>query len=45
MGIIEDALQENLPTTASTAQQQPLDRLNVMDERRVNYVGTNILMW
>ena len=41
MGVTEDALQENLPTTAPPAQQLLLDRLNVMDERRVNDIGTN----
>ena len=41
MVVTEGALQENLPTTAPTAQQQPLDRLNVMHERRVNNVRTN----
>ena len=37
----EDTLQENLSFNAPPAQQQPLDRLNVTDERRVNDVGTN----
>ena len=42
VGVAEDALQENLPTTtALPTQWQPLDRLNVTDERRVNDVGTN----
>ena len=41
MGVTEDALQENLPTTVPTAQQQLLDRLNVMNERRVNDIRTN----
>ena len=41
MVVTEDTLQENLPTTSPPAQQQPLDRLNVMDERRVNDIRTN----
>ena len=41
MGVTEDALQEDLPITAPPAQQQSLDRLNVMDERRVNNITTN----
>ena len=41
MGVIEDALQEDPPNTAPPAQQQSLDRLNMMDERRVNNVRTN----
>ena len=41
MNVTEDALQENLPTAAPPAQQQLLDRLNVMDEMRVNNVRTN----
>ena len=41
MGVAEDALQENLPTTTPTAQQQPLDRSSVMGERRVNDIQTN----
>ena len=41
IGVAEDALQENLPTTTPTAQQQPLDRSSVMGERRVNDIGTN----
>ena len=41
MGVTEDDLQENLSTTAPPAQQHPLDRLNVTDERRLNDVRTN----
>ena len=41
MGVVEDALQEDLSATAPPAQQQPLDRLNVTDERRMNDIGTN----
>ena len=41
MGVTEDALQEDLPTTAPSVQQPSHDRLNVTDERRVNDVGTN----
>ena len=41
MGVIEDALQEDLSTTTPPTQQQPLDRLNVTDERRMNDIGTN----
>ena len=33
MGVTEDALQEDLPTTVPPAQQQSLDRFRVMDER------------
>ena len=40
MDATDDALQD-LPTTAPPAQQQSLDRLSVMDERRVNDVRTN----
>ena len=29
------------PHTTSPAQQQPLDRLSMIDERRMNDVGTN----
>ena len=36
MDVAEDALQENLPTTTPTAQQQLLDRSSVTGERRVN---------
>ena len=41
MGVTEDAHQKDLPTTTPPVQQQSLDRLNVMDERRVNDVRTN----
>ena len=41
MGVAEDALQENLPTTIPTAQQEPLDRSSEMGKRRVNDIGTN----
>ena len=41
MGVAEDALQENFPTTTPTAQQQLLDRSSVMGKRRVNDIGTN----
>ena len=41
MGVTEDALQEDLPTTAPPAQQQSLYRLSMMDERRVNNIRTN----
>ena len=41
VGITGDALQENLTTATPLAQQQPLDRLNMMDERRVNDIRTN----
>ena len=41
MGVIKDTLQEDLSTTAPPTQQQPLDRLNVTDERRMNDVRTN----
>ena len=40
MGVADDAIQENLPTTP-TIHQQPLDRSSVMGERRVNDIGTN----
>ena len=39
--VTEDALQEDFPTTTPSVQQPSLDRLNVMDERGVNDVGTN----
>ena len=39
MGGTEDALQEDPPTTTPSAQS--LDRLSMMDERRVNNIGTN----
>ena len=39
--VTEEALQEDLPTTAPPAQGPSLDRLNVMDERRLNDVRTN----
>ena len=42
MGVTEDTLQENLSTTAPPAQCQPLVRLNVTDESRVNDIRTNI---
>ena len=41
MGVIKDALQEDLSTTALPTQQQLLDRLNVTDERRMNDIRTN----
>ena len=41
MGVTEDALQEDPPTTVPPAQQQSLDRLSMMDERRVNDIRTN----
>ena len=41
MGVTENALQEDLIVTTPTTQQQPLDRLSVMDERRMNDIGTN----
>ena len=34
---------EDLPRTTSLAQQQPLDRLSMIDEIRMNDVGTNTL--
>ena len=43
MGVTENTLQEDLPSTAPVAQQQPPDRLSMMDERRMNDVGTNTL--
>ena len=39
--VTENTLQEDLPSSTSLAQQQPLDRLSMMDERRMNDVGTN----
>ena len=41
MGVTENTLQEDLPSTTPLAQQQPLDRLSMMDERRMNDVGIN----
>ena len=41
MDVTENTLQEDLPSTTPPAQQQPLDRLSIMDERRMNDVGTN----
>ena len=41
MGVVEDALQENLPTITPTVQCQLLDRSSVMSERSVNDIGTN----
>ena len=41
MGDTENALQEDLTSATPSAQQQPHDQLNVMDERRTNEVGTN----
>ena len=43
MGVTEIALQGDLIVTTPTTQQQPLDRLSVMDERRMNDIGTNTL--
>ena len=43
MGVTENALQEDLIVTIPTTQQQPLDRLSVTDERRMNDIGTNTL--
>ena len=41
MGVTENTLQEDLPSTTPPAQQQPLDRLSMMDERRMSDIGTN----
>ena len=43
MGNTENAIQEDLTSTTPSAQQQPHDQLNVMDERRTNEVGNNTL--
>ena len=43
MGVTENTLQEDLPTTVPPVQPQSLDRLSMMDERRMNDVGTNTL--
>ena len=41
MGVTEDAHQKDPPTTTPSAQWQSLDRLSMMDKRRVNDVRTN----
>ena len=41
MGVAEDTLLENHPTTTPTAQQQLLYRSSVMGERRVNDIRTS----
>ena len=41
MGITDNAPHEDLPCTTSLVQQQPLDRFSMIDERRMNDVGTN----
>ena len=41
MGVIDNTPHEDLPRTTSLAQQQLLDRLSMIDERRMNDVGTN----
>ena len=43
MGVTENTLQEDLPGTTPLTQQQPLDGLSMMDERRMNNEGTNTL--
>ena len=43
ISVTENTLQEDLPSTTPPAQQQPLDRLSMKDERRMNDVGTNTL--
>ena len=40
-GVTENASQEDLPSTTPLVCQQPLDRLSMTDERRMNDVGTN----
>ena len=40
MGTADDVAQGSLPTTPNI-QQQPLERSNVMGERRMNEMGTN----
>ena len=41
MGVTENVLQEDLIVTTPTTGQQPLDRLSVTDDRRMNDIGTN----
>ena len=41
MGVTENTPQEDLPNTTPPAQQQPLDRLSMMDERRMNDIRPN----
>ena len=41
MGVTENVPQEDPPTTAPPVQQPSLNRLSMMNERRVNDVGTN----
>ena len=41
MGVTDNAPHKDLSNTTSPAQQQPLDRLSMIDERRMNDVGTN----
>ena len=36
MGVTDNTLHEDLPSTTPLAQQQPLDRLSMIDERRMN---------
>ena len=43
MDVTENTLQEDLPGTTPLTQQQPLDRLSMMNERRMNNVRTNTL--
>ena len=41
MSVTDNTRHEDLPSTTSLAQQQPLDRLSMIDERRMNNIGTN----
>ena len=40
IGAVDNVVQENFPTT-SNIHQQPMERSNVMGERRMNDMGTN----
>ena len=43
MGVTDNTPHEDLPITTSLTQQQPLDRLSMIDDRRINDIGTNTL--
>ena len=41
MGVTDNTPHEDLPSTTSLARQQPPDRLSMIEERRMNNIGTN----
>ena len=41
MGVTDNTLHEDLPSITPLAQQQPLDRISMIDERRMKNVRTN----